>query len=77
MMLFWASKTQSTILCYMVNFVGLENRDYDRGDPPRWPCDSLLSVGVGTIFADRRRSLSRFARGLKPRGYYGKFYSFA
>jgi hypothetical protein len=36
---------------------GLENRDYGRRDPPRWPRDTPLSTKVDTNFADKRRSL--------------------
>jgi hypothetical protein len=36
---------------------GLENRDYCRVDPPRWPRDTPLSAIVGTNFADERWSL--------------------
>jgi hypothetical protein len=36
---------------------GLENREYYRGDPLRWPRDALYQQKVGTNFADMRRSL--------------------
>jgi hypothetical protein len=39
--------------------LGLENRDYGRSDPPRWPPDALYPKKVGTNFADKRRSLGR------------------
>jgi hypothetical protein len=38
----------------------LENRDYGRGDPLRWPRDTLYQLKVGTNFADRLRSLGRY-----------------
>jgi hypothetical protein len=43
---------------------GQENRINDWGDPLRWPHDTL-SAKVGTNFANKRRSLGRFACGLK------------
>jgi hypothetical protein len=39
---------------------GLEIREYGRKDPPRWPLDIPLSAIVGTNFADKLRSLSRY-----------------
>jgi hypothetical protein len=39
----------------------LENRDYGRRDPSRWPCDTPLSAKFGTNFSDMR-----FARGIWP-----------
>jgi hypothetical protein len=40
---------------------GLENRDYGRRDPPRWPLETSLSSKVDTKFADKRRSVGRFS----------------
>jgi hypothetical protein len=38
---------------------GLENREYGRRDPSRWPGGTLLSAKVGTNFSDKRRSRTR------------------
>jgi hypothetical protein len=38
---------------------GLENREYGRRDPSRWPHGILYRQKVGTHFADKRRSLVR------------------
>jgi hypothetical protein len=38
----------------------LENRDYECRDPLHWPCGALYTQIVGTNFADKRRSLSRY-----------------
>jgi hypothetical protein len=40
---------------------GLENRDYGRRDPLRWPRDNVYPQKVGTNLADRRRSLGRYS----------------
>jgi hypothetical protein len=34
---------------------GVENQDYGRRDPPRWPPDTLLSAKVGTNSAGKLR----------------------
>jgi hypothetical protein len=38
---------------------GLENQEYGRGDPLRWPSDTLYHQKVDTNFTDKRRSLGR------------------
>jgi hypothetical protein len=43
------------------NGSGLENREYGRGDPLRWPRDTFYPQKVGTNFADMWRSLSRYS----------------
>jgi hypothetical protein len=40
---------------------GLENREYGRGDPLRWPRDTPYPQKVGTNLADKRRSLGRYS----------------
>jgi hypothetical protein len=40
---------------------GLEDRDYCRKDPLRWPRDTPLSAIVGTNLADKLRSLGRYS----------------
>jgi hypothetical protein len=39
----------------------LENREYGRRDPSRWPRDTLYQRIVGTIFAYKRRSPGRYS----------------
>jgi hypothetical protein len=39
----------------------LENRDYFRRDPSRWPRDTLYPQKVGKHFADKRQPLGRYS----------------
>jgi hypothetical protein len=36
---------------------GMENREYGRREPSRWPLGTILSSKVGTNFTDKQRSL--------------------
>jgi hypothetical protein len=40
---------------------GLQNRDYGRRNPPRWPRDPTLSANVDTDFNNKRRSLDQYS----------------
>jgi hypothetical protein len=40
---------------------GLENREYGRGDPSRWPRGTLYPQKVGNHFADKLRSIGRYS----------------
>jgi hypothetical protein len=40
---------------------GLENREYGRGDPLRWPRNTLYPQKVGINLANMRRSLGRYS----------------
>jgi hypothetical protein len=40
---------------------GLENREYGRRDPSRWPRGTFYPAKVGNHFADKRRSLGRYS----------------
>jgi hypothetical protein len=42
-------------------FSGLDNREYSRRDPSRWPRDTLYPQKVCTNIADKRRSLGRYS----------------
>jgi hypothetical protein len=44
----------------MMIITGQENRINGRGDPLRWPRDTLSPQKVGTNFADKRRSLGLY-----------------
>jgi hypothetical protein len=39
---------------------GLENREYGRRDPSRWPRGTLYTQNAGTNSADKRRPLGRY-----------------
>jgi hypothetical protein len=39
----------------------LENREYGRRDPSRWPCGIPLSAKVSNNLAEKRRSLGRYS----------------
>jgi hypothetical protein len=40
---------------------GLEIREYGRGEPLRWPRDTLYTQNVATNFTDKRWSLGRYS----------------
>jgi hypothetical protein len=48
------------ILLFGSFFAGLENREYGRGDPLRWPRDTPLSAKVGTNFSDKLLSFGLY-----------------
>jgi hypothetical protein len=50
---------------------GLENREYGREHPLRWPCDTLyqLKLALTSPYAAVARSV-QFAYGLRPRIFY-------
>jgi hypothetical protein len=41
--------------------VSVEIREYGRGDPSRWPRNTLYPQNVATKFTDKRRSLGRYS----------------
>jgi hypothetical protein len=52
---------------------GLENREYGRRDPSRWPRDMIYPQRFGTNFADKWRSIG----GLSPRNLGFQFYNYS
>jgi hypothetical protein len=49
------------IILHIFILSGQENRINDRGDPLRWPRDTLYTQIVGTNLADKRRLLGRYS----------------
>jgi hypothetical protein len=43
------------------NSSGLQNREYGRRDPSRWPRGTLYPQKFGTNLADKQRSLGRYS----------------